>query len=330
MAVAAQFPNLMKRLEAAHAQAPEAPKLVVGQKPAVINRTSINCGDRPGGAHDIQCVVLFKGEGTSAMNAAKRYQDPRSKMSVHYIVGANGEIVQCVADDKFALRVGPSVFRGRQTVDAFAISIEVLENGSNLQYQALIRLLTFISKTYRVTPDQVVEYRDVTLPKRQMPATFELSMIRMDLMSRLEEQTEAPCIEGFGLGSTGPRVMELQRALCEINYLNEITGRYDKATFQAVALFQHDVAMAPTGNCDLATLSAIAEVVASLQVIESAQPEAKKAEVTTYRVQDGDNLPKIALRVFGDANRWQEILHLNQSRISNPREIAPGMVLRVA
>jgi len=52
---------------------------------------------------------------------------------------------------------------------------------------------------------------------------------------------------------------------------------------------------------------------------------------TTYRVLEGDNLSKISLKFYGDAKEasWDQILQANLHQISSPRDLRPGMVLRI-
>lgn len=47
----------------------------------------------------------------------------------------------------------------------------------------------------------------------------------------------------------------------------------------------------------------------------------------SYTVVKGDCLWKIAKKLLGDGGRWKEIYSLNQSQISNPNRIHPGLVL---
>jgi LysM repeat protein len=47
----------------------------------------------------------------------------------------------------------------------------------------------------------------------------------------------------------------------------------------------------------------------------------------TYTVKPGDNLGKIALKIFGDANKWREIADLNN--IADPSKIKVGQVLNL-
>ena len=47
----------------------------------------------------------------------------------------------------------------------------------------------------------------------------------------------------------------------------------------------------------------------------------------TYTVVTGDNLSKIAKRVYGNANKWRVIYEANRDVIKNPDLIRPGQVL---
>lgn len=49
----------------------------------------------------------------------------------------------------------------------------------------------------------------------------------------------------------------------------------------------------------------------------------------TVVVAEGDDLRKIARRVYGDEELWPRILHANKRRLDKLRRLMPGMVLRV-
>ena len=57
----------------------------------------------------------------------------------------------------------------------------------------------------------------------------------------------------------------------------------------------------------------------------AARPAAPAAQ--TYTVVAGDNLSKIAKRVYGDANQWRRIFEANRDQIENPDLIRPGQKL---
>ena len=49
----------------------------------------------------------------------------------------------------------------------------------------------------------------------------------------------------------------------------------------------------------------------------------------TYTVAKGDNLSRIAKKLYGDANKWRKIHEANQELIKNPDLIQPGWVLKI-
>jgi nucleoid-associated protein YgaU len=46
-------------------------------------------------------------------------------------------------------------------------------------------------------------------------------------------------------------------------------------------------------------------------------------------VQSGDTLGRIALRYYGDANRWQRIYDANRAAIPNPNALTVGTSLTI-
>lgn len=50
-------------------------------------------------------------------------------------------------------------------------------------------------------------------------------------------------------------------------------------------------------------------------------------ESSTYVVQSGDTLSKIAKEYYGDANRYMDIFNANTDKLSNPDKIQVGQEL---
>jgi nucleoid-associated protein YgaU len=44
----------------------------------------------------------------------------------------------------------------------------------------------------------------------------------------------------------------------------------------------------------------------------------------TYIVEDGDTLPSISEKIFGDRNRYMDIYNINQNILSDPNQIGVG------
>ena len=61
----------------------------------------------------------------------------------------------------------------------------------------------------------------------------------------------------------------------------------------------------------------------------STAPAPAKPAAKTYTVVAGDNLSKIAKKLYGDANKWKKLFEANRDTIKNPDLIKIGQVLRV-
>lgn len=48
-----------------------------------------------------------------------------------------------------------------------------------------------------------------------------------------------------------------------------------------------------------------------------------------YTVEQGDSLSAISSKVYGSANRWQEIFEANRDQLDDPDLIRAGQVLRI-
>ena len=63
---------------------------------------------------------------------------------------------------------------------------------------------------------------------------------------------------------------------------------------------------------------------------ESAEPAvADNPTPSTYTVQSGDTLWKIAEQVYGDGSEYQKIFEANQELLESPDRIAPGQELTI-
>ena len=59
--------------------------------------------------------------------------------------------------------------------------------------------------------------------------------------------------------------------------------------------------------------------------VETTEP----ASVTSYTVQNNDNLEKISQKVYGTSKKWKQIFEANQDQLKNPDRIYAGMVLKI-
>lgn len=69
------------------------------------------------------------------------------------------------------------------------------------------------------------------------------------------------------------------------------------------------------------------ELNAQIDVVKPAASAAPAA--TTYTVQSGDTLSKIAKTHLGDANAYMKIFDANKDKLTDPDKIKPGQVLTI-
>ena len=72
------------------------------------------------------------------------------------------------------------------------------------------------------------------------------------------------------------------------------------------------------------------DIVADIKVTGGGQAGgAAAAAGTTYTVQPGDTLSKIAKEQLGDGNAYMKIFNANKDQLSDPDKIKPGQVLKI-
>lgn len=105
-------------------------------------------------------VIHYVGNpGTSAMQNRNWYANPESEVSSHFLVGLEGEVVQCLPLNE---KSAASNHRNRDT-----ISIEVChpdDSGvfTEKTYASLVKLTAWLTKTAWLGPEDIIRHYDVT------------------------------------------------------------------------------------------------------------------------------------------------------------------------
>jgi AmpD protein len=129
---------------------------------------SPNCDDRPEGV-SVTLVVLhsislppgeYRGDAIERffMNRLETGEHPYfaqlqgMKVSAHYLVRRNGEVIQFVAPEKRAWHAGVSSWRGRERCNDFSIGIELEGSDDSafagVQYESLTALIRDLRKNF--------------------------------------------------------------------------------------------------------------------------------------------------------------------------------------
>jgi N-acetyl-anhydromuramyl-L-alanine amidase AmpD len=131
------------------------------------NHPSPNFDDRPSGVQ-IDTVVIHATVLDSLQEVVELFADPAAKVSAHYTIDRDGEIVWHVPEDRRAWHAGESMMPdGRTCVNDFSIGIELVNRNDGLdpfperQIQALrdlVRAITMRRPIQHIVPHYACAY----------------------------------------------------------------------------------------------------------------------------------------------------------------------------
>ena len=109
--------------------------------------------------------------------AIKRLQNPKSKVSSHYLIKNNGQILRLVPDLYEAWHAGVSTWKNLKSLNHNSIGIEMTNPGhqygyknfSSMQIFSLKKLLNFLIKKYRVKKRYILGHSDISPGRKKDP-----------------------------------------------------------------------------------------------------------------------------------------------------------------
>jgi N-acetylmuramoyl-L-alanine amidase len=140
----------------------------------IIDCPSPNFDDRD---QPVSMVVLHYTGMEDAASAIDRLRDPQARVSCHYLVSEDGQVLRMVAEEKRAWHAGRSWWRGRSGVNGASIGIELVNPGHDHGYRpfpepqmaALLPLLAEIVDRYDIARANIVGHSDVAPARKQDP-----------------------------------------------------------------------------------------------------------------------------------------------------------------
>lgn len=109
-------------------------------------------------------VVHYTGNpGTSAKNNRNYFESLKdkhtTKASSHFIIGLNGEIIQCIPLNEIAYA---SNNRNKDTISIECCHPDKSGRFTNATYESLQKLVSSLMKTYSLEKDDIIRHYDVT------------------------------------------------------------------------------------------------------------------------------------------------------------------------
>ena len=143
----------------------------------------------------VNMVVLHYTGMQDAASAIARLTDPEAKVSAHYLIAEDGQIVRMVDEEKRAWHAGKSFWRGMTDINSASVGIEIVNPGHEFGYRAfpvaqidaLIPLLQQITLRHRITRGNVVGHSDIAPARKDDPGELfpweRLARLRLALPS---------------------------------------------------------------------------------------------------------------------------------------------------
>ena len=140
----------------------------------IIDSPSPNFDDRN---LPISMLVLHYTGMVDAASAIARLRDPEAKVSCHYLVSEDGQVLRMVDEEKRAWHAGRGFWRGITDVNSASIGIEIVNPGHEFGYtpfpeeqiDALIPLVAGIVERHKITRGNVVGHSDIAPKRKQDP-----------------------------------------------------------------------------------------------------------------------------------------------------------------
>ena len=110
-------------------------------------------------------------------DAIKRLCDHQSKVSSHYLIKNNGQILNIVPDLYTAWHAGKSRWKRFQSLNKYSIGIEISNPGHDYSYNkfkskqisSLIKLLRYLMKKYRIKKQNILGHSDIAPNRKKDP-----------------------------------------------------------------------------------------------------------------------------------------------------------------
>ena len=157
--------------------------------------------DCPSPNHDerrssISMLVLHYTGMADAAGAIERLTSAEAKVSCHYLVTEDGQVLRMVDEDRRAWHAGASSWRGTTDVNSASVGIEIVNPGHEFGYRpfagpqmsALIPLVADIVRRRGIEARNVVGHSDVAPRRKQDPG----ELFDWEKLARLGLAAERP------------------------------------------------------------------------------------------------------------------------------------------
>ena len=138
---------------------------------------STNFGKTKRKPNQIKFIIFHYTGMKKESDSIKKLTDIKSKVSCHYLIKSNGEIVAMVPDLYEAWHAGVSSWKNFKSLNNHSIGIEISNPGHDYNYkkfskkqtQSLKKLSQFLIKKYRINQKNILGHSDIAPTRKKDP-----------------------------------------------------------------------------------------------------------------------------------------------------------------
>ena len=125
----------------------------------------------------IKFIIIHYTGMKKEFDSIKRLQDPKSKVSTHYLIKKNGAMISLVPDLYEAWHAGASSWKNYKSLNKNSIGIEITNPGHQYGYRnfsskqifSLQKLLNFLMKRYKIKKYCILGHSDISPGRKKDP-----------------------------------------------------------------------------------------------------------------------------------------------------------------
>ena len=125
----------------------------------------------------IKFIVLHYTGMRSENKAINRLTDVNSKVSCHYFIKKNGEIIRMVPEKYIAWHAGKSKWKKLNSLNKYSIGIEIQNQGHNFKYSkfkdkqiiSTIKLCKYLQQKYKIKKNSILGHSDISYERKKDP-----------------------------------------------------------------------------------------------------------------------------------------------------------------
>ena len=172
-------------------------RLKIGLK--LTENYSINFGLPKRPKNKIKFIILHYTGMKNESEAIKRLSNPNSKVSSHYYIKRNGELLNLVPDLYEAWHAGKSCWKNLKSLNKYSIGIEITNPGhkhgymkfSSKQVVSTKLLVRYLMKKYKIDKNCILGHSDISPDRKKDPGEKfpwnELAKNNLCLWHRLDQ-----------------------------------------------------------------------------------------------------------------------------------------------